>query len=122
MEVKKLYYHLDGLTYGPQADDFLVSMGKKGIGTVYHIADSRKSKASNRYNLQVYVADDLKAATHIEMRRLWVRRRRGWYVSPRAPLAPPRSAKKYGHRRQWRVTVRGKHAWLLYWFSRDKKA
>jgi len=99
MELKSLYYHLDELNHGPKADDFIVSIGKKGIGTVYHVAESRKSKSSNRYNLKVYIANDLKPETLL-MRGpyKWVRRRPGL-----------------------RVTVRGITAWPIYWFSRDKK-
>jgi predicted nucleic acid-binding Zn finger protein len=99
MKIKSLYYHLDGLNYGPKPGDFLVSIGKKGIGTVYHIVESRKAKASNRYNLKAFVADDLKPeAVVVREPYKWVRRR-----TPK------------------RVTVRGIHAWLIFWFPRNKK-
>jgi hypothetical protein len=121
MEPKKLYYDLDTLTYGPRIDDFLVSVGKKGIGTVYHVAASSKSKTRNRYNLKVYVANDLKPETCIQVQRCWVRRGRRWQPASSLPFVEVQHKTRWRLRRHWRITVRGIHAWLIYWYPRTKK-
>ena len=106
MELRSIYYDLDLLTHGPKPDDFLVSIGKKGIGTIYHIAESRKSKTRNRYNLKVYVANELKPSTRIRTRPgRWIRRQ-FFRNTPRS---------------RQRIEVRGIHAWPLVWYPRNKK-
>ena len=121
-ELRSIYYDLDGLTYGPESDSFLVSVGKRGIGTIYHVAESRCSKTRNRYHLKVYTANDLRAETRIETRRCWVRRRRGWQPASALPLVPAEHVARWRMRRHWRIMVRGLHAWLLQWYPRAKKA
>ena len=121
-ELRSIYYDLDELTYGPEPDSFLVSVGKRGIGTIYHVAESRKSKTRNRYNLKVYAANDLRAETRIEVRRHWVRRRRGWLMASTLPFVPAEHLARWRMRRHWRIMVRGVHAWLLQWYPRTKKS
>jgi hypothetical protein len=106
MELRSLYYDLPGFNHGPGPDDFVVSIGKKGIGTVYHVAESRRSPKQNRYNLKVYVANDLKSETRIQpIPHRWIRR-----AKLRNRL-----------RTRQRIAVRGKHAYPLVWYPRIKK-
>jgi hypothetical protein len=120
--LRSIYYDLGGLTYGPEPGSFLVSVGKHGIGTIYHVAEARKSKTRNRYNLKVYVANDLKPDTQIEVRRFWVRRRRSWQPASALPFVPAEHLARWGRRKNWRIMVHGSHAWLLHWYPRTKKS
>jgi len=104
--LRSLYYDLPGQNYGPQPDDFVVSIGSKGIGTVYHVAESKCSANRNRYNLKVYVANDLKPETRFQrVPNRWVRH-------------PPLRSRRA---RPARVLVRGRIAYPLYWYPRTKK-
>jgi hypothetical protein len=91
LKLKKLFCDFGLMVPIPEPDDFLVSIGKRGIGTVYHIAKiSPSKKKRGRWNLAVYVADDMKDKVQHN----------------------PNSGQ---------VWVDGRVAWSIKWYSRNKK-
>jgi hypothetical protein len=103
-------------TNGPGVDDFMVSIGRKGIGSIYHVAESRKVKTrTDRYVLRVFKADDLKANTRIVVSHRWVRWGRRWQVAKMPP------SNRWGRRKTWGIKVREVYAWPMFWYSRNEK-
>jgi len=92
-----IYYDLDPLDQVPGKGDYLVSVGKKGIGSVWRIQAVRLVKQKllqpfNRYSVTVLSMPELKPFTVLK-----------------GDLTDPR------------VWVRGEEAFPLVWYPRNKK-
>lgn len=93
---RQISYDLPPAAAPPAADTFLVSLGKRGIGSVYHIVSVRARRVQQptccRYFLQVLPAPDMVPYTQF-----------------------------HGEGQQPCVTVKGAPAAPLYWYPRTKK-
>lgn len=93
-----IYYDLDPLNQVPDKGDYLVSVGKKGIGSVWRILAVRLVKQKllqpfHRYSVTVQSMPEFKPFTVLE-----------------GDISDPR------------VWVRGEEAFPLVWYPREKKS
>jgi hypothetical protein len=75
----------------PKPGDFMVSMTRKGVGSIYHIASVRlvKSKYPGRVALDVYRAEDMRRWLEARAEGVFVRGEKAfelyWYSRSKTP-------------------------------------
>jgi hypothetical protein len=60
--LRKFHYDIPSTWRWPREGDFIVSIGKKGIGTIYHVFNIRKVRsriAENRFEVEAMPAPDM---------------------------------------------------------------
>lgn len=79
-DLKQLYYDLNPEDAAPAAGQYLVSIGRRGINSIWHIAGVRKVQHKKvlehqRYYLSVVPAQELKPLTVFDesTNQVWVR-------------------------------------------------